>query len=83
VRDRSGCVGTAATEFQVRRDAHVAAWERCRTAASNQGTEGSNPVPSTGESKANPISWIMADADAKKLAGATPITGFGRLLRKH
>jgi hypothetical protein len=25
----------------------------------------------------------MVDADAKKLAGATPITGFGRLLRKH
>jgi hypothetical protein len=43
----------------------------------------SNPASSTGESKANPISWIMADADAKKLAGATPITGFGRLLRKH
>jgi len=25
----------------------------------------------------------LVDADAKKLAGATPITGFGRLLRKH
>jgi hypothetical protein len=47
------------------------------------GTSGSNPLSSTGESKANPISWIMVDADAKKLAGATPITGFGRLLRKH
>jgi hypothetical protein len=46
-----------------------------------RGTDGSNPAPSTGESKA--ISWIMAEADAKKLAGATPITGFGRLLRKH
>jgi hypothetical protein len=43
----------------------------------------SNLLCSTGESKANPISWIMADAGAKKLAGATPITGFGRLLRKH
>jgi hypothetical protein len=43
----------------------------------------SNLLCSTGESKANPISWIMADADPKKLAGATPITGFGRLLRKH
>jgi hypothetical protein len=47
------------------------------------GTNSSNPLPSTGESKANPISWIMVDADAKKLAGATPITGFGRLLREH
>jgi hypothetical protein len=47
------------------------------------GTMSSNPLSSTGESKANPISWIMVDADAKKLAGATPITGFGRLLRKH
>jgi hypothetical protein len=47
------------------------------------GTDGSNPFPSTGESKANPIFWIMVDADAKKLAGATPITGSGRLLRKH
>jgi len=25
----------------------------------------------------------LIDADPKKLAGATPITGFGRLLRKH
>jgi hypothetical protein len=48
-----------------------------------RGTDGSNPPCSTGESKANPISWIMADANAKKLAGATPITGFGQLLRKH
>jgi hypothetical protein len=47
------------------------------------GTSGSNPPSSSGGSKANPISWIMVDADAKKLAGATPITGFGRLLRKH
>jgi hypothetical protein len=48
-----------------------------------RGTNGSNPVCATGESKANPIPWIMADAEAKKLAGAMPITGFGRLLRKH
>ena len=47
------------------------------------GTSGLNPLSSTGESKANPISWIMVDADAKKLASATPITGFGRLLREH
>jgi hypothetical protein len=33
------------------------------------GTSGSNPLCSTGESKANPISWIVVDADAKKLAG--------------
>src|SRR4051812_27325494 len=31
------------------------------------GTASSNPVSSTGESKPNPISWIMVDADAKKL----------------
>jgi hypothetical protein len=42
-----------------------------------------NSASSTGESRADPIFWIMVDAGAKKLAGAMPITGFGRVLRKH
>jgi hypothetical protein len=38
---------------------------RPKRLASTSGTRSSNPLSSTGESKANPISWIMVDADAR------------------
>jgi hypothetical protein len=73
--------GKAVARF--RRSEPCQAHEAVLNSGVHLGTDGSSPSSSTGESKANPISWTMVDADAKKLAGATPITGFGRLLRKH